>query len=393
MRVLACAAAAGILAAILPAAGAGIAAPASPGEQLWASRYNGPRGAKDVAEAIAANPDGSNVYVTGHSRGASSDDYATVAYDAATGAQLWVSLYEPGLSAAAIAVDRDGSKVFVTGTYATIAYDAITGGQLWIRESEPALDGAAIAVSAEGSTVYATGASAGSFLTAAYDAATGAELWTQRYSGRGASDNQARSLGVSPDGSKLFVSGRSYNGSNWDYATVGYDTSDGTELWSRRYDGPASGDDNVSGLEVSPDGAMVFVTGSSTGSGTGSDYATIAYDASTGARLWLKRYDGPANGTDAANAVGVSPDGSMLFVTGGSGVEPVDYATVAYQAATGRRLWVGRYYWGEATALGVTPEGTKLFVTGTAGGPQDYATIGLRRCHRRATLGEPLHAR
>ena len=39
---------------------------------------------------------------------------------------------------------------------------------------------------------------------------------------------------------------------------------------------------------------MVFVTGVSNGGSTSSDdYATIAYDASTGARLWVNRYNGP----------------------------------------------------------------------------------------------------
>ena len=32
------------------------------------------------------------------------------------------------------------------------------------------------------------------------------------------------------------------------------------------------------------------------------DYATVAYAASTGAKLWVKRYDGPRTGRDGANA-------------------------------------------------------------------------------------------
>jgi hypothetical protein len=113
-----------------------------------------------------------------------------------------------------------------------------------------------------------------------------------------------------------------------DYATVAYDATTGAKLWVRRYDGPANHVDFAKGVGVSPDGSSVFVTGSSAGTNNGStDYATIAYDASTGAKLWLERY-GPAG----ARALGVGPHGSRLFVTGlgvGSTSGP-DFATVAY---------------------------------------------------------------
>jgi hypothetical protein len=82
---------------------------------------------------------------------------------------------------------------------------------------------------------------------------------------------------------------------------------------------------------VSPDSSTVFVTGS-TGSGA-SDYATVAYDAIGGYQLWVRTYNGPGNGTDGgATAIGVSPDGSAVFVTGESysTTSQDDYATLAY---------------------------------------------------------------
>jgi hypothetical protein len=48
--------------------------------------------------------------------------------------------------------------------------------------------------------------------------------------------------------------------------------------------------------------------------------------------MWVAYYDGPLHATDAAGALGVSPDGSRLFVTGYSygATSTQDYATVAY---------------------------------------------------------------
>ncbi|MEA2521037.1 MAG: hypothetical protein QOI81_683, partial [Actinomycetota bacterium] len=169
------------------------------------------------------------------------------------------------------------------------------------------------------------------------------------------------------------------------YATVAYDDSTGTELWVKRYNGTGNADDIAWALGVSPDGSEVFVTGQSSGSGSETDYATVAYDAVTGTEVWVRRYNGPGNYIDTAHALGVSPDGSEVFVTGASAGSSgaADYATVAYDASTGTKLWVGRYnpagnYDVQATALGVNPDGSEVVVTGAntgSGGNPVYATV------------------
>ena len=183
-------------------------------------------------------------------------------------------------------------------------------------------------------TGYSNGADSFSdYATLAYDATTGHTLWLARYNGANMEDF-AQAMAVSPDGSKVFVTGYSYGvGSFSDYATVTYDAATGQELWLSRYDDPAHGFDFACAVAASPDGTKVFVTGSSDGPNLGiSDYATLAYDAATGEKLWLRRYNGPANHSDLAYDLAVSPDGTKVFVTGSSdGIDSgSDYATIAY---------------------------------------------------------------
>jgi PQQ-like domain len=321
--------------------------------------------------------------------------FARVASAAVPGDQLWVKTYNgPGNlddHATATGVSPDGSEVFVTGQstgstsgadYTTIAYNTSTGSRLWLKRYNGSANSAdqatALGVSPDGSKVFVTGSSFGStssfYATLAYDAATGAKLWVKLYSGAGHSYDQATVLGVSPDGSKVFVTGYSFGStSGYDYATVAYDASTGTKLWVMRYNGTGNNYDVAAALRVSPDGSEVFVTGHSLGSTSGDDYATIAYKASTGAKLWAKRYNGPGNGDDAAGALGVSPDGSKLFVSGGStgSTSGYDDATIAYNASTGSQLWLKRYNGtgnndDVATAVGMSPDGSTLFVTGVS---------------------------
>jgi DNA-binding beta-propeller fold protein YncE len=92
-------------------------------------------------------------------------------------------------------------------------------------------------------------------------------------------------------------------------------------VWVSRYNSFTNGTDDAQSMVVSPSGDTVFVTGWSDGVDTGYDYATVAYNATTGAQLWVSRYNGPAYGggvdaSDSAFSVAVSPGGNTVFVTG-----------------------------------------------------------------------------
>jgi DNA-binding beta-propeller fold protein YncE len=380
---------------------------AATGARRWAARYSGPGYGWDAASSAAVSPTGGMVFVTGVSQGTTSGlDYATVAYNAATGARLWVARYNgPGNGddgAAQVAVSPTGGTVFVTGysqgtasglDYATVAYNAATGAQRWAARYHGPGTGdnfaQSLAVSPGGGTVYVTGqskatATAADYATVAYNAATGAQLWAARYHGSAPGEDAAHAVAVSPDGRTVFVTGVSKATTSYlvyAYATVAYNAATGAQRWAARYRGPVPSYDTALSVAVSPGGGAVYVTGQSQGTTSGDDYATVAYNAVTGAQRWVKRYNGPANGDDAATSVAVSPGGGTVYVTGDSqgtsGVVGV-YATVACNAATGAQRWVARYNGpvkgaNVAYSLAVSPTTGTVYVTGTSGAA--YATV------------------
>jgi hypothetical protein len=171
-------------------------------------------------------------------------------------------------------------------------------------------------------------------VTAGQAAVPGMQLWVRRYNSAGNGYDAAYSVAVSPAGGTVFVTGGNPGISGSGYVTVAYNAATGAQRWVNRYNGPASGGGVAFAVAVSPGGGTVFVTGASTGIRSGSDYATVAYNAATGAQRWVRRYNGPANGGDYARSVAVSPGGGTVYVTGYSqrtaGSEEPDYATVAY---------------------------------------------------------------
>jgi hypothetical protein len=268
------------------------------GNQLWEARYNGSFDTFDWGIAIATDPSG-NVYVTGHLNycGTGAGDWITIAYDS-SGNQLWQQIYEGymGMSASptAMVVDAAGN-VYVTGyttnrrnptwgyMYVTIAYDS-SGTRKWIAEydQENNESGRDIALDSMGN-VYVTGYSADDYATIAYDS-NGNQLWEARYPNGGWNGlpgyPRQYDCAIAVDSSGIvYVTGGSYSSeSNGDYVTIAYDTN-GNQIWEATYNGPGNDYDRSVAIAIDP-ANNVYVTGYSTGDGTGNDYCTIKYGRS-----------------------------------------------------------------------------------------------------------------
>lgn len=221
--------------------------------------------------------------------------------------------------------------------------------------------------------------------------------WVARYDfpaghiGSGVGWEEASAIAASPQADHVFVTGPSLDGRSGttDYATVAYDSVSGEQLWSRRYKGPRGRDDLPAAIAVSPDGRAVFVTGRrDSAGGRGGAFATVAYSALTGKKLWVADNE-PTRG--AAYDIGVSADGRTIYVVGeAKNVKrgDMDFLTVSYDVGTGRVLDRFRFNSPKdredvATEVALSTSGRRLIVSGATepgerGSPSIFRVIAYR---------------
>ncbi|MCI0716867.1 MAG: SBBP repeat-containing protein [Chlorobi bacterium] len=312
------------------------------GVQQWVQRYNS---GDDVANSISIDQQG-NVYVTGPSwLFETENDYATVKYNS-MGVQQWVHKFnwQGNSNDYPHSMDIDDSgNVFVTGSSfvnanidcLTIKYNSLGILQWAKRYNGPANSddiGNSIIIDPTG-FVYVTGFTGGSnsdYLTIKYNSA-GTEQWVQFYNGSGSGPDFAHSIKVDLMGN-ILVTGEGFeSGTYYDYTTIKYNSS-GIQQWVQRYNGPANNSERVFNLVLDELG-NVYVTGHSFG--IYDDYATVKYNSS-GVEQWVQRYNGTGNNNDWAYSIVVDNLGNV-YVTGtsdGTGTLK-DYATIKYSQTIG----------------------------------------------------------
>lgn len=316
----------------------------SAGVLQWVSRYNGPGNSYDASYNIAVDSFG-NVYVTGLSTGnGTGTDYTTIKYNS-SGDSSWVKRYNgPGNSidnSYRIAVS-DSGNVYVTGysrsgsgpgteDCTTIKYNS-AGNQQWVQRFNNGANEIGISIAVDGlDNVYVAGFAWNGFsyidcLTIKYNS-SGVQQWINLLVENGTS--VLHSLAVDASGNVYATGYSGAGGINDDYVTVKYNSA-GTSQWVKYYNGPGNGADTAYSLAVDGSG-NVYVTGSSSGIGPGTDFATIKYNSS-GVQQWISRYNGSTgDSNDVARSLALDGSGNV-YVTGssvGSG-SGSDYYTIKY---------------------------------------------------------------
>lgn len=382
------------------------------GEQRWTSRYPGPADLPGSSPfALVVSPAGSAVFVTGnvYSADNSRSGIATVAFAAATGEQLWSALLNESSSTTTdAAISPDGTRVYVVGQVngknqdgtprsqaVTIAYDAATGAQVWLQHAGETGDRTfafKVAANPDGTRLYVAGGKldAGGMtsdvLLLVYEAPTGDLL---RETHHLTSGFPPAGIAVSQDGSRVFIEEANYETSLNNALTLAYDAA-GNELWTARFRGCdefkcSSRPWYYGPITVSPDGTRVFVTSLSVNRTVETGFVTVAYDAATGEQEWMSRYEANVGDCFCGPIVTAHPNGQEVYITGfAHSAFPItpgtsDATTVAYDPATGAQKWVAVQKQGAAAgfsdAIAASPDGRRVFIAGGEGSPISEADL------------------
>lgn len=251
----------------------------SGGVRLWSKTEDGNEQLNSQGLGIAVDRM-QNIYVTGFtSSSLGGADIALIKYNSA-GVKDWIKIYNgSGNSedkAFGIAVDQT-DKVIITG--------------------------------------YATNATM-DCITLKYDN-SGNIIWFASFNGQ--SNGEDKAFGIAVDQyDNIYIAGNSNNSATgFDYRTIKY-SGGGQLLWTNTYNGTGSGPDkaNAIGLMYNTYGevASVVVTGESWGTNNDYDFATVRYNPSNGSQISVSRYSMTPTTDDKAKDIAIE-DGK-IYITG-----------------------------------------------------------------------------
>jgi len=265
------------------------------GDTLWTRRYNGTYNGTDGAQDIICDS-ACYVYVTGYSQiDATTWEYVTFKYNT-DGITQWRRPYSMGYGrdeGRKVLVDNSGN-VYVTGLskgsssdfdYCTIKYNA-DGDTLWVRRyngPDNQHDAAYLMTMDSNEYITITGSSQVSetnfdIVTVKYNQ-DGDTLWSRRYNGPWDGHDYPSDI-TSDSFNNIYVTGHcEVESGNSDCITLKYSPYGG-QLWSIRYDYTNSNDDGQ--CIRTDDSGYVYVGAGSSAPSTDRDYALIKYSQETG---------------------------------------------------------------------------------------------------------------
>ncbi|MFG0283068.1 MAG: SBBP repeat-containing protein [Phycisphaerales bacterium JB039] len=172
-------------------------------------------------------------------------------------------------------------------------------------------------------TCRLAGAVAGAVVITAAGAAQPDPAWVRHYDGPASRSDAATTIALGPGGTVSVVGVSDDAAGVSDIVTIRYDAT-GNELWTQRYDNALEWIDEPRGVGVDSAGNtyVVGVTwgGSRHSGGSDWDYLTIKYGPD-GSQLWTRQYNGHGNWSDIPESMTVDSAGNT-YIAGFSLKEP-----------------------------------------------------------------------
>jgi hypothetical protein len=325
---------------------------------------------------------GGNVYIAGSlwKQGYPTYRFYAIKFNPA-GDTVWTSTFSAPGTSMSIATDMTGDlqgNVYVTGwcemsgqiyNYLTVKFNSSGQQQWYATYNGPAnyIDQSqAIAIDQIG-YVYVTGYS---YAGGDYDYATikyspqGEQMWVARYTSPTAANDQAVDLAVDGEGNVYVTGTCGTDWSNYDVVTVKYNAQ-GQQQWIATFDGATHSSDSPLLIKTDAQG-YIYVIGKTTNSNYIYDYLTLKYDSS-GSLQWEALYDTPQNGEDVATDLVIDTNGDVVVTgfTTGWGINTIRYT------AGGATRWIQHhgyfYIWGYHNAGIALDAHHNIYVTSSEG--------------------------
>lgn len=324
------------------------------GGLLWINQYNGAGNGHDVGTGIDVDASG-NVYITGTVTTATSVDLIVIRYSS-SGVQLWLqtyngtgNFYDAGADVKLVTGVNFG--VYVTGSsynasgntdFLTIKYSP-SGVLQWanVYDHTTNMNDAAVKVVIRPTQVVVTGAvqTATSTYRCAivrYDPLTGLQIGAVATSSTTSNITEVNDMFIDAS-DNIYITGTGVvAGQGNNFFTFKLNSSL-VSIWEEIYNGAGNLDDVAKGIQVDGSG-NVFVTGYTTTTTEGRNYATIKYNTG-GVQQWVQFYNDALNADDEATGIALDNSGNA-YVTGytTTAINQKDFYTIKYNTS-GTMLW------------------------------------------------------
>jgi hypothetical protein len=336
------------------------------GHVLWMKTFDGPAHLDDRGWNLMMGQ-GDNPVITGIVQTSDSDaSFFTAKLNNVNGGTIWQQLLPGAINniddrCGWLASTDSGDVILVNKTWVTgLGYEvlahrfaAANGATVWHRVlgSPGAIsDEPRAALRLSSGDVAVAGTRAGDFLAMRIRAADGSLAWYTGYDGPPGWYDAASTLVEGPSGEVIMGGFSSGTTTGWDAVTVAFNPADGSQLWNTRYDAGEGETEEIYALAVSPLGDL-YAAGYAYTNATYSDMLTLRYlldvpsAVNGGAGPWVPALTAWPNPSRGALEFGVTmpkTGAARLAIFDAAGRERARLRNGVFPAGTMRLRWDGQ---------------------------------------------------